>query len=232
LEELENVHQKVLGALIKAAANFPKERYLVILAGPSGSGKSTLGALWEKLVAKIDPSIPIQVLPMDGFHFPNSYLDSHYKFHDGKEIPLRQIKGSPESYNLAALKEALQKLRTGEEISWPYYSRDLHDPIHNAIKVNAHGIVIIEGNYLLLDEPGWRDLRKISNRCVFVDTDESTAHSNVVSRHIQGGRTKEDAEAYYHYSDEHNNERIRQHFNPVDSDILLFRCKDWTLIRG
>ncbi len=37
------------------------------------------------------------------------------------------------------------------------YDRLLHNPVEDAINIDGD-IIILEGNYLLLDEEGWRDV--------------------------------------------------------------------------
>ena len=42
---------------------------------------------------------------------------------DGMEMPLRRIKGRPETFDLAALRTALGAMRAGETLQWPHYDR-------------------------------------------------------------------------------------------------------------
>ena len=151
--ELEGLHLPLLAELGSRLKR--SDRIIVLLAGPPGSGKMTLAALWEEL----GRSVPVQALPMDGFHLPNVELDTRTTVWDGVTVPLRRIKGSLETFDLPALLTDLGGLRRGEVLKWPRYDRTLHDPVPGALEVGERGALIVEGNYLLLDEPGWRDLR-------------------------------------------------------------------------
>ncbi len=47
--------------------------------------------------------------PMDGFHFSNTYLESHNRvLPDGKEIPLSTVKGQPDTIDIKTLRQHIQ----------------------------------------------------------------------------------------------------------------------------
>ena len=75
--QLERVHLPLARRLergYRQARGAGGRRYVVLLAGPPGSGKSTLAAVLEQMGAALRPPLPLQTLPMDGFHLSNAEL--------------------------------------------------------------------------------------------------------------------------------------------------------------
>ncbi|MBD3307242.1 nucleoside/nucleotide kinase family protein [candidate division KSB3 bacterium] len=222
-QELETVHLPLLRAMAQQAAA-QAGRYVVFLAGPPGSGKTSLGALWETLARQFDRNISVQTLPMDGFHYPNTILDARTIVRNGETIPLQKVKGSPESFDLDRIISALRDLHAGREFAWPRYDRQLHDVVTDAIPVNSTGIVIVEGNYLLLDEPRWRTLKPLAALRIFVECEEALVRERLLARMLRGGRTPEAAVRHYEFNDRPNYYRIMQH--RLESDVVLQADKE------
>jgi len=147
VDEIENVHKPLLRMLAALQTVNPQRRTVVFLCAPPGTGKSTLTTFWEYLTQQ-DPELPtIQTLPMDGFHHYNNWLDAHQ---------LRPFKGAPETFNVAKLVENLRQVMEGD-CTWPQYDRQKHEPVEDALHVTAP-LVIVEGNWLLLDDEKWCQL--------------------------------------------------------------------------
>ena len=231
--ELDTVHKPLLAELLSEATRRPGKRHIVFLAGPAGSGKSTLTALWQEIIPEINTaSVPFQVLPMDGFHHPNNYLDAHTINRNGQTIPMQKIKGAPETFNLEEILKAVTSLESGKEMKWPIYDRkDVRDIVPDALEVIPHGLVVVEGNYILLNEPGWRDLRRCAYKSLFIDTPEERIANDIIQRHIAGGNRPEDARAHYLYSDRKNNDRIRAHLLPPDIRLTTSLTRRITMDR-
>lgn len=134
-------------------------RRLIAIAGPPGAGKSTLAA-------RLAADLGAPVVPMDGFHLDNAILDAR---------GLRARKGAPETFDAAGFAALLSRLGCGDEVVYPLFDRDRDLAIAGAGVVPAGpGPVVIEGNYLLLDAPVWRDLRFDLTVALAVDEVELT----------------------------------------------------------
>ena len=92
----------------------------------------------------------IQALGLDGFHYHSDYINSHDAIVLGEKVPMKQVKGCPETYDTEKLRQKLEKIKI-EDILWPIYDRNLHDVVEDQIKVTKD-IILIEGNWLLLKQ--------------------------------------------------------------------------------
>lgn len=192
------------------------------MCAPPGSGKSTLAAFWEYLSQQSPQLEPLQVLPFDGFHYTNEILESNTIRRNDETISLRRIKGASETFNLTDLIDKLKQLKARSP-KWPYYDRNLHDPVDDAIQVDKN-IVVVEGNWLLLNEPVWCDLYKLADFTVFIDTDADFLKERLVNRKIRGGVSEEDAIAFYESSDAINVNKVLT--QSVRADLSLYMNKN------
>lgn len=134
-------------------------RFLVAIAGPPGSGKSTLAErLAEILDARGERAV---VLPMDGFHMDNGIL---------AERGLLPRKGAPETFDVRGFADIMRAVRAGDqEVLVPVFDRDREIAIASARAIAPQDrIVLVEGNYLLLDQAPWSGLAPLFDFSVFV----------------------------------------------------------------
>ena len=202
-------------------------RLLVGIAGIPGSGKSTLASYWADLGGK-KVGANMTVLPMDGFHYRNDYLDRHEIECAGVRHPLREQKGSPESFDVSALLGVMRHLKAGDRLCWPTYDRGIHDPVAGKEPLPAAGVFLIEGNYLLLDEPVWREVAALLDVRVFLEVDMGLALAAVRERHLRGGKTSEFTEAHLRRCDRPNAERILGKL--VLPDVRIRRTAAWEFV--
>ncbi len=193
------------------------KRIIVYLAAPPGCGKSTLASYLERLSIE-NGYTPIQALGMDGFHHTNIYLNSHYRKNTGELLALH--KGAPDTFNLESLREHICSIKEGKETYWPIYDRKIHDPIENAIKVGS-SIILIEGNYLLLNDEPWNKLKDYADYTIFITGEPIDLENRLINRKMQSGSSFETALKHYHETDKPNLLLVNQNHLPADLTLKL-----------
>ncbi len=209
--------ERIFIPLLERLSDMQKQkggRILVMLAAPPGAGKSTLAAFLSELADQRGMQ-PITVIGMDGFHRYQEDLLSHYTVRDGETISLVQIKGAPETFDLKKLTERVQRVAAGECLGWPAYDRLLHNPVEDQVTVEGD-IVLLEGNYLLLDEPGWRDLSDYADYTIFLKAPLSLLQGRLVERQIASGKEPDKARQFVEKSDLYNARTVLDHSKPAD----------------
>ncbi len=195
-------------------------RILVMLAAPPGAGKSTLLSFLYRLSREQPELMPVQTIGMDGFHRRQEDLLSHTAVRDGKTVRLTEIKGAPVTFDLGRLTESVKKAAAGEVCGWPAYDRLLHNPVENAVMVDS-SLVILEGNYLLLDDDGWRDLSAFADYTVFIRAGEEFLRQRLIDRRIRTGVEKEAAVRFVDFSDMPNVRLCLEHSLPADLQLRI-----------
>lgn len=202
-------------ARLRALRREKGRRVLAFLAGPPAAGKSTLCRYLEALCPQL------QALGLDGFHYPNAYLESH----ELCGVPLRKIKGAPETYDVALLAEKLSRI--DGEVFFPIYDRRLHDPVPDAIEITGE-IVVLEGNWLLLDAPPWNALK--CDTTIFLRMDSPEQIERVVRRKMAGGFSAEAAREFAERSDRANIAYCLAHSRRADLNIEIDHDGKWRII--
>jgi pantothenate kinase len=148
-------------------------RIVIGIVGPPGGGKSTLAACVraradallrrrplrrqrESGAAAEEEGQPLAVvLPMDGFHYTRAQLDA---FPDPAAAHARR--GAPWTFDADAFVAAVGVAAAGRSaVAVPSFDHAIKDPVPSAIRIGpAAQVVLVEGNYLLLDEAPWRRL--------------------------------------------------------------------------
>ncbi|WP_370538396.1 nucleoside/nucleotide kinase family protein [Ideonella sp.] len=169
-------------------------RRLLGLAGPPGAGKSTVAAL---LLAELGDQA--QIVPMDGFHLAQAELE---------RLGRAGRKGAPDTFDAAGFVSLLQRLRTpvpGETVYAPEFRREIEEPIAGALAVPPElPLLIVEGNYLLLENGAWAGVRPLLDECWHVAVDQDQRLAQLIARHQRHGRSAEDARAWALGNDEPN----------------------------
>ncbi|WP_061930837.1 nucleoside triphosphate hydrolase [Aureimonas sp. AU22] len=152
-----------------------ERRRIVAIAGAPGSGKSTTAEqLKERLNARREGVADI--LPMDGFHYDDLVLNARGH---------RARKGAPHTFDLDGFRTALERLRAddGREVAVPVFDRSIEIARAGGRIIEPEArIILVEGNYLLLDEPGWRDLGALFDVTVMVEASEEVLIDRLTER--------------------------------------------------
>jgi pantothenate kinase len=216
----ENAVKDIFLPMLRTLTRMQRERgcrLVVFLAAPPAVGKSTLGAFLEMLSRDYADITPLQCLGMDGFHHHQEYILSHTVMRGGTEVPMKSVKGAPESFDLEKLTRMLEQVCT-EDTKWPFYDRRLHDVVEDAVPVNGD-ILLIEGNWLLLSEPGWEKLH--CDFSMFIGAEEVQLRDRLIDRKMRGGLSREAAEEFYDACDGPNVRRCMAHRKKADIELQL-----------
>ncbi|MEM8632672.1 MAG: AAA family ATPase [Pseudomonadota bacterium] len=163
----------------RIASGLPKvpengTRRLVAIVGPPGAGKSTVA---EALVGTLGAATAL--VPMDGFHLDNRVLDAR---------GLRKRKGAPETFDAAGFVLAMERLRSGEPVILPAFDRTRDLAIAGAIDIAAEvRTLVVEGNYLLMEEAPWSRLAALWSTSVFLDVPRATLRTRLIDRWLTHG---------------------------------------------
>ena len=214
-EDIQHVFLPFLKQLSDMQENAGK-RLIVFLAAAPGSGKSTFVSFLEHLSKTTEELTPIQGIGIDGFHYKQSYLDTHYLKSD-PAVLLRTVKGSPDTFDVESLYKHIQEAKHTDNF-WPVYSRKLHDPLEDQIRIQEP-ILLIEGNYLLYPHAPWKSLYELCDYSVYMHVDQHILKERLVQRKVSGGSSYEDALQHYEAVDRTNIELVIEEQLPYD---LLF----------
>jgi len=199
---------KVIGELRERAVQ--KQRYLIGVAGPPGAGKSTFA---EELRLLLEPD-SAAVVPMDGFHFDNIIL---------KQRGLLPRKGAPETFDYRGFEILLRRIRNFEpDIAIPVFDREA-DLARAGARIVDRDVkfIIVEGNYLLLDEAPWSGLAEYFDFSMFLDVPKAELKERLEQRWITHGFSQEYAEARVARNDLPNVDRVLSALKPPD---LFLSC--------
>lgn len=168
-----------LPGLVRAAVR-SRPRGLVAVAGAPASGKSTLA---EELTRALGSEAAL--VPMDGYHLDNAELD---------RLGLRSRKGAPETFDAAAFARLLSAVALGGAHSYPRFDRARDATVPGAGQLPSDArIIVVEGNYLLLDDPAWRPLHALWHLKIFLDVPERELERRLLARWRRYGFSPEAA---------------------------------------
>ncbi len=184
-------------------------RAILGIAGAPGGGKSTLAAAITDALG--DAAV---LVPMDGFHLAQAEMVRQ---------GTRDRMGAPYTFDTRGYVALLERLRTGAEVVYaPAFRREIEEPIAGAIAVPAEvPLVVTEGNYLLVEEGDWGAVRGLLDEAWYVEMDETTRLDWLVARHIEFGKTPDEARAWVMRSDQANAEIVAASRGRADLVVRL-----------
>ena len=187
-------------------------RLLVAIAGPPGVGKTTTTAALADRLNEHSPGL-CGVLAMDGYHFDDTVLNARGH---------RPRKGAPFTFDLGGLRAMILRLKAddGADIAVPVFDRTIEIARAGAAIIPATArIVLVEGNYLLLDEPGWRDLKDLFDVTVKLTADSAVLEARLTERWEGFGLEGEDMRQKMEGNDLPNLRLVLGHSLPAEFEL-------------
>jgi pantothenate kinase len=190
-----------------------KDRFMIAIAGCPGAGKSTIS---HYLHARLTDS---KIVQMDGFHLANDILKNHH---------LLSRKGSPDSFDVEGFSALLSRIKHKttrthnhkDAIYAPLFNRELDASIGCAIEIkDSDKFILVEGNYLLLEQDVWRDLQPLFDLTLFLQVDESTLISRLTQRWLDLGLEPKTALDKVNLNDALNIELVKD--NLIEPDVFV-----------
>lgn len=185
-------------------------RGLLGITGEPGAGKSTLSARIRRALGD-----RAAVVPMDGFHLAQSQLE---------ELGRASRKGAVDTFDAWGFVALVRRLAAAQEpVTYaPEYRRDLHNGVAGAIPVPSDvPLVILEGNYLLVDAEPWNLIPGLMTETWFIDVDEDLRMRRLVARHEAFGKPHDAAVAWAGGPDERNAALIRSTRSRADATVQM-----------
>ena len=206
-QRLLSIDEAVAGARRLASAG---ARRLLGICGPPGGGKSTLA---ERIAGELAGQA--RLVRMDGFHLAQVEL---------ARLGREDRKGAIDTFDALGYVSLLRRLRDGTEgiVYAPEFRRDIEEPVAGAVAVPAGTpLVVTEGNYLLVDEPPWNEVRLLLDEVWYVTTPEDTRLRWLIERHIRYGRAPDAARAWALGTDQRNAQLVESTLSRADALVRL-----------
>ena len=206
---LDLIYDQLLISITERIDNDDKNRYFIALSGPPASGKSTISEkLANDLRAKEYNS---SILQMDGFHYDDLIL---------KEKKLLLKKGAPETFDVMGLINFVSRLQKEDEVVIPIFDRSLELSRSSAVIISkSTKVIIVEGNYILLNSYPWCELHKFFNTTVMINCEKKILEKRLIERWKNFNLPKEEIDEKVYKNDLPNGVNVLK--NSIKADYIL-----------
>lgn len=168
-------------------------RIIIGIVGKPGAGKSTLSSfLIENL-----PTETVSLVPMDGYHLSNKVLE---------KLGRRDRKGAPDTFDSRGYAALLQRIASSsDDVYFPIFHREIEESIAaEGVVTTKTKLVLTEGNYLLHNLDGWKEVSPILTESWYVQVNDTVRLERLVDRHHFYGKDRQAAHDWAHGTDENN----------------------------
>ena len=175
-----------------------ERRVILGITGPPGAGKT---AMASQIASTTGGAVHI---PMDGFHLADVQL---------QRLGRLDRKGAVDTFDVYGYLALLQRIRRQDtEIVYaPAFDRDIEQPVAGSIDIAPTArLIVTEGNYLLDSDEPWPDVRRTLDEVWFVDLATDERRRRLIARHIEFGKSPEQAKAWVRAVDDPNAERVER----------------------
>ena len=191
-----------------ASAN---KRIIIGIVGKPGAGKSTLT---EHILNNLPKGVAT-IVPMDGYHLSNSQL---------ARLGLADRKGAPNTFDSEGYVNLLRRLRNDidKDVYFPVFHREIEESYAaDGVVLAKTKIVLTEGNYLLLNEMGWKGVAGELDEIWYINIDDDLRLDRLTKRHQKFGKDADAAHAWARGTDEVNAKIVEATASKADYIINL-----------
>ena len=206
---LDLIYDQLLISITERIDKSDKNRYFIALSGPPASGKSTIS---EKLANDLSAKeYNSSILQMDGFHYDDLIL---------KEKKLLLKKGAPETFDVMGLINFVSRLQKEDEVVIPIFDRSLELSRSSAVIISKNTkVIIVEGNYVLLNSYPWRELHKFFNTTVMINCEKKILEKRLIERWENFNLPKEEIDEKVYKNDLPNGVNVLK--NSIKAEYIL-----------
>lgn len=209
---IQSVHPKFLNKFLRRLVNNPTKRIMIAITGESASGKTTICDKIKDVIAHHNMQLSI-------FSTDNYFNDISDKIKIYGDFDKLRDSGydvdSPKSFQLDILKNDIEKLSNGENITTPEYildGRGISKP--NSLPVNSTKIIVAEGIATM-----YEDVKDIFDIKIYVDVDKKIQKKWFFDRASQRNQNQENAQKHWDYIQIAAQKYIIPH--KEDADIVI-----------
>jgi fructokinase len=184
-------------------------RKLIAVVGAPGAGKSTISAPLMAGLAKAGARAA--VIPMDGYHLDDRIL--------GPRGDLSR-KGAPQTYDVGGFRAMIDRVARGDTVYIPVFDRSREIAIAGAEEIGAEiDTLVVEGNYLLLQDGDWAGIKDRWDISLFLDVPEEVLERRLMARWRDLGMSEDQARTKVAGNDLINMRTVLDRSAPADITV-------------